>query len=815
MIAEAFSWWLVIEIVGLLALPVVFSFCSGLPGRGYAFTKPIGLLLIGYGFWLALSLHLLPNRPGSVVWIALVIIVVDAWLLRKRWQELRAAVEERIGLIIAVEIVFTLGFFVAAHLRSFIPEIAGTEKPMDFMLLNTAARSRYYPPDDPWLSGGHVSYYYFGYVIQSIIAKLAAVRTAVAFNLAVASTAALIGACAFGLGYELMALARRSTFKLAVGAGVAAVVLVSVMGNLEGAVEFGVANDTDIPRSVINRIDIPDLDTAKQSDACLISWPAHCIEYPNEKSSVWWWWRATRMSPDAIEEFPFFSFILGDLHPHYMALPFVLTVAGLGLALWRWDTPLSFEVWRRRPAFLLFVAIALGALAFLNAWDLPTFAFVASLFVLARNLASASGVISKSSGLPGATRFAAVQDVLKETAGFLAPLGVASILLYLPFYLSFSSQAAGIDTVREGASRPLHSFLFWAPMMAATLPLPFYLLARDSKALSPKRLLLVSYLPLALLLAWVLLTLGDHGGGALSDALRARGWNWLTSAVFAAGLCATLLALWRAFERRDDDAAEPVLVPVLGLMALGLLLILGSELFYIRDVFESRLNTVFKLYYQAWPLLGVAGGFALVWLWQHAEVRVILPGITTRRVWAAAVAVLVGFALLYPLGATLSRTEGLARPKRTLDGLAYLKTARPDDYAAAQWLSLNAGRGERVIEAVGAPYSDAGRISVWTGLPTVLGWPGHEFQWGRDEQTLAERTRDVDLVYATPSMAEALSILRKYGVTYVVVGSIERANYPPEGLTKFDSGLPIVMGSGGTSIYRVYAEDSPLAREAP
>src|SRR3989304_3137512 len=191
MISETFRWWLVVEGAGLLALPIALLLFQRLPGRGYAFAKPVGLLLGAYLFWLALSLHVLPNRPGSIVWVFLLLAAIDVYLIRHRWQELRDALTERAGFVIAVEVVFTGALFVAAHLRSYIPEIEATEKPMDFMLLNAASRSRYYPPDDPWYAGAGVSYYYFGYVIQAMLGKLAAGKTTGAFNLGLASTVAL------------------------------------------------------------------------------------------------------------------------------------------------------------------------------------------------------------------------------------------------------------------------------------------------------------------------------------------------------------------------------------------------------------------------------------------------------------------------------------------------------------------------------------------------------------------------------------------------------------------------------------------------
>ena len=297
-----------------------------LSGRGYAFAKPVGLLLGGYLFWLAMEAHLLPNRPGSIVWAFMPLLIADGFILLKYWNVFLDELQERWAFILGVEATFFLFFFAGGHIRSYIPEAVGTEKPMDFMLLTTAARSRFYPPDDSWFAGAGVSYYYFGYVIQAMLAKISATQPNIAFNLAIASTAGLAASTAFGLTYELVNLLRRVKLSYALTAAAGAVLLVAVMGNLEGVLEFAKANDK-LPQGIERKADIAALGEAKASDACLLKNPVNSgcfVNYPNEKSSFWWWWRATRISPkaDTITEFPFFSFLLGDLHPHVMAIPF-------------------------------------------------------------------------------------------------------------------------------------------------------------------------------------------------------------------------------------------------------------------------------------------------------------------------------------------------------------------------------------------------------------------------------------------------------------------------------------------------------------
>src|SRR3990172_839810 len=288
---DAVAWWLAVEVVGLVSLPLTFLLLRRLPDAGYAFTKPLGLLIGGYAFWLALSVPLLPKPPGRGVLV--------------------------------------------------------------FLAVGAGAR----------LSGSGVSYYYFGYVSQAMLGKLAAVPTSVAYNLGLAGTAALAATAAFGLAYNLVSLGRRVGATLALAVGGAGALLLTVLGNLEGVLEFAAANGVG-SAAFFRSLGIKGLEAANES----ATW------YPTEQSSFWWWWRATRISPDgsSITEFPFFSFLLGDLHPHVMAIPFVLTVIGLGLVLWRSESPLSFNAWRRQPAALLVVAVMLGGLGFLNTWDLPT-----------------------------------------------------------------------------------------------------------------------------------------------------------------------------------------------------------------------------------------------------------------------------------------------------------------------------------------------------------------------------------------------------------------------------------------------------------
>jgi uncharacterized membrane protein len=232
------------------------------------------------------------------------------------------------------------------------------------------------------------------------------------------------------------------------------------------------------------------------------------------------------------------------------------------------------------------------------------------------------------------------------------------------------------------------------------------------------------------------------------------------------------------------------------LIAGGATCVLLPEVVYVRDAFDGgplyRMNTVFKLSYQAWLLLAVAAACALPWagLW--------LP----RRAWgpwAVVATVLLLLSLVYPYAGTYARHAGFSRSP-TLDGLGWLHERAPGDVAAIAWLREHAAGDAVVLEAVGDDYSAFGhaRISTFTGRPTVMGWAGHELQWEHDP---GSRRAEVDRLYTTTNLADARALLRRYRVRYVVAGPIERADYGDAGLAKWDTLARRVFDRDGTTVW--------------
>jgi YYY domain-containing protein len=313
--------------------------------------------------------------------------------------------------------------------------------------------------------------------------------------------------------------------------------------------------------------------------------------------------------------------------------------------------------------------------------------------------------------------------------------------------------------------------------------------------ISPARpLALLAWLPLALLLVGLLLgfpLLALAGVGALA-----------------------LERAWRLWERPGECFA-------LLLAALGCAVVFGTEIVYIRDTFEgwsTRFNTVFKFYYQVWLLWGLLAPFALWWALRAARGRarpVALGG-------AALTCALLAGALVYPwltLGA-LGRGEAIGLNGRT----PREQTAAGE--ASIQWLRAEAAPGSVVLEAadlfnagdMAVPgtmpnceggYNGAGfaGVSAATGLPTILGWEGHQRQWrGGDPAVLDQlqlRCDDVDAIYRSTDANRARELLAKYAVDYVYVGGLEQSLYNSDSLYKFVQLGEIAFQQDEVTIYRV------------
>ncbi|MBT6681805.1 MAG: hypothetical protein HOB07_07120, partial [Chloroflexi bacterium] len=159
---ETLRWLITIEAIGLVSMPIAWIALPYLRDRGAGLAKPLGLLLIGAIVWLLSDLGLLTNSGASYWIVTGVFFGLSIWILSSRKRRFDRFIRKEWPALLVGEALFLLFFAAWAFIRSHQPDIAGTEKPMELLMLNAVSVSENAPPIDPWLAGEPVAYYYFG-----------------------------------------------------------------------------------------------------------------------------------------------------------------------------------------------------------------------------------------------------------------------------------------------------------------------------------------------------------------------------------------------------------------------------------------------------------------------------------------------------------------------------------------------------------------------------------------------------------------------------------------------------------------------------
>ena len=837
------SWYILITFLGWLTFPLAYRLFPALADRGYTLARAFGLLVWGFVFWLSANFGIAQNDLGGLLLGLVVLGGLSAWgffnrqsSIENRKSEIADWLKENASLIFTTELLFLLAFGFMAFFRAANPEIIGTEKPMELMFINGIMNSPAFPPRDLWLSGYSISYYYFGYVMTAMLATFTDVPATMAFNLMLALVFGLASVGAYGILYNLLVMSQTSDLehqssienrKSAIVHSLLGPLFLLLISNAEGFLEVLHARGWfwKDGSNFWTWLDIPELRNV----------PPEVPQWAPDR--FWWWWRASRVVQDydflnnpleAIDEFPAFSFLLGDLHPHVLAIPFFMLAVAVALNLYlggfRGKVNLFFgDLHISKTGFFL-AAFMLGGMAFLNTWDiLPVAALIVFSYALARVHEAGWG-------------WERLEDVLL----FGIPVLVTAYVMYLPFFIGFDSQAGGILPNFMYITRGAHLWVMWG-----TLFIPIFAFLIHSTRRLPAAwgkgfgitlgfllLLIAAMLSLGFIayrlkpeLVVPILDAQQRDAAAFVAGSFARRLSHIGSLLTLLALLIPSLSLLLA--KRPSANENPTFDPRpatfnLLLIVLGSLLILGPDFLYLRDNFGYRINTIFKFYYQAWLLLSLASAYGTAVLLRaerrsgrgvtktalapHASagetVVEALRG-SANILFSVTFVIVLVVGLTYPvLGFYNKASQFKPAFGFSLDDFDRVQRENPDEAAAILW--LRSAPDGVIAEATGGAYSSYGRISIYSGLPTILGWENHEGQW-RDKSLqglLRQRRDDVETLYTTPDWQTTQLILQRYRVRYVIVGNLERTSYRVNE-EKFNNFLKPVFRQGNVTVYEV------------
>ncbi|MCL4543498.1 MAG: DUF2298 domain-containing protein [Chloroflexi bacterium] len=846
-------WFVLIEVLGGIALPWTVRLLRSTPELAWSVAKPVGVLLFGWGTWIVASLTPFGNRLATMVGVFAVLIAAGIILGLRSWRLPSLRGQWRLWLL--GEAVFCTIFLLFLVIRSLNPDLwqlyRGGEKPMELAYINAIIRSPTLPPYDPWLSGTVINYYYFGFYVFAVLFRFSHIAPTTGLNLAIPLLAGTAAQVVFATGYVLCALLlKRPWIASPTWAGPS---VGRITASLEGLLPSMLSRGLDRRQHPPEHADLCARIDGKAATAGIVSvvafvllgnltsvpWLAQQTAHLGEVSAarlppliqplgsffyglgmvvktagqalpVFDYFDLTRVIPYTINEFPFFTFLYADVHPHAIDLPFEATALAIATSL-----VVGARSLRNIPMGLtefLLGGLIFGALFPINTWDYPTYLLV---------LFGACAVRWLDPRAP-------VRAVLNAGVATLV-IALVGRLLFLPFYAHFASSDLGLALVTE------HSPLLpWLEVFGLPVLITGSFLVRFQGRIASRRILIAV------------------AAGLLAGLLT-------RSAVL--GLLTALLVLLAAsgWIRRW----WPGEIAVLALVAIALAVLVGIEVVYIpdplRDTDYRRMNTVFKFGEQVWLILSTTSGALLLWLFSN-QVWPLRPSARTAyrlrsqqleaiasdyegtsppdhqtpgaanctirqskpllpRWWRVVFAALVLDALCYPLLATPVRIADRwphNSPTPSFDGFAFARQNYPGDYFAIRWLQHNIRGDPVILEANHGDYSWAGRVSWFTGLPTLLGWTYHTSQF-HPSWLVSERQALVAELYTTPSIRTTVALLHRYDVSLVYVGSLERQLYG-----RYDHGaavakwremagssLNLIYNRHGVQIYGVRGTDGP------
>jgi len=670
---EAARFYLFAQFLGLLTLPLLFPLFKNQFDRGLSGSTTFGAVLLAFFLLVASGLGL---NPWSVALLSSLLAAWAAmsglWFVSKR-KELLGWLKKNKKRLLVFELATFAVFCLAVFLVAMSPGVSGTEKFMDYAILNSAFHARSLPPLDLWLSGRRISYYWFGHLMQAGLLRPSMVCVDKGYNLAVAFVLCQVFSLSVGL-FTRLGLG----LKQAILGGA----IVALGGNL-------------VPFYQMSTGDLKVFDDL---------------------------WLSSRILPGTITEFPFFSLMVGDLHAHYLMLPVFMLFILMAVQRVRQK---GQQVLQALFLNLLVLASSLG-----NPWNIPLLFLVFLLLRLNRACAT---------------------PFMHVLPAFLAA----------PFLVGTGGRRLSLSLVESPS--PLVPFFFvWGG---------------------------------AFLMLWIssIWTMGKKALRAgLLSALVCLPLFFLRPALGL--LVFGILFLLVGFKgQKSDEGLLPVLFATSGLLILAI-----PELVYLKDGYGhpfERMNTVFKFYYGAWPLV-YTGAVALFLRGFSVTTKGLLPMVLAMFC--------LGSSFCYTCIGAASRichAEALS-----LDGLSALSGVHPDDVAAIRWLRNNSRYGQVCVEAVGQSYSWAARISTFTGCQSILGWKGHELLWRNNPSTIGEREEDVAAIYRSRNEKSVRTILKKYDVSWIVLCGLERSIYGSEALSFVKGMLNKEYEHGKCAIYSFMAD---------
>ncbi|MDO8620949.1 MAG: DUF2298 domain-containing protein [Candidatus Levybacteria bacterium] len=763
-LSYVFKWWPMFFAIGIIFLPLTTIIFSNFSDRGYIFSRILGIAVLSYIVFLLGVLKVLPFQMPTIILVCVICLIINLFVAKKTQFLTKLDFKENWRLYLLEEAIFLAALVFWSYIRGFQPDIHGLEKFMDFGFVNSILRADYFPPRDMWFTPFPINYYYFGHLVTALLTRISQIPSSITYNLMIASLFSLTFTASFSIGINLLSKLNatlrlrsgRERYTLyAIGGGLIIAFLATIGGNIHSIYSFF---------------------TPYTNGAPVPFW--QLIFSPQNFPNAYWYPNATRFIFNTIHEFPIYSFVVSDLHGHVLDIPFVLLMIAILLS--------SFYSKNFKIPTLFLVSFLLAVMYMTNVWDAIIYFLLTALVIF--YVRPKSGIYMNLLFLIGGT-----------------------FLFSLPFSKNFTPFVSNIGILC--APKFLTDIGYVGP----------FLFEPNHCQKSPLWQLVILY---GFFYFWVI----------------------------------SFIIFLKLNAKRYTLNASDIFVGIL--IILSTILIIVPEFVYLKDIYPAhyRANTMFKLVYESFIMLSISSGYIIFKIFldiKHSYLKLAVLIIGVMELF------LVG---IYPYFAINSYYAGLNSYKG-LNGTSYLDSLYSNDYLAIQWINKNIKGQPVILEAQGDSYTDYARISANTGLPTVLGWTVHEWLWRGTYDIPAPRILDVQKIYElninssseefytvqsgdylikiaaeikfgdwrnlfelnkktienpnliypnqkliikgsvnnidNSKLDNVKNLIKKYNISYIYVGDLERQKYPNLYEEKFSKLGKTIFKSGSTKIYKV------------
>src|SRR3990167_11434288 len=571
-ISTTLTWYFYLLAIGIIFFPLAIRIFGQFFDLGYPFAKTIGIIVLSYVLFILGVIRVIPFTQESIVFLLIASVFLFYYYFRRELATLRQISRRKILIIVFEELLFLTAFITLALIRSHEPSLRGLEKFMDFGFMQSIDRSRYFPPLDMWLSadnlepnGFPINYYYFGHLSGAMLTKLTGILPSIGYNLILATIfgqgITLAFSLAANIAYTVQTLrigGQTVIHKLPVNriliilTGVIGSFLVNLAGNLHTIYIFTTGYPNEHPKPFWGIFQtFPQIVSAmKENDGSLLD--------ALISNSSYWYPNATRFIPFTIHEFPAYSYVVSDLHGHVYDIPFViLTLAALFVFLTQKFVSISEK--KHSP--------------FKRLWR-----SVVARFKPTSRLSYNEILIAIGLGFMVAVHY--------MTNAFDGPIYL--LLTFLVFFLVYSFSL----------SFAIQGFIVVGSFIVFSLPFSTFFtpfVTWIGVNCSPKFLVEMERL----------------GPFLFEKCNCQRSEIWMMGVLWGFFFITLILFLvhlfinWRETKKLQLSFIDRF---VLILFAFGAFLIIVPEFFYIKDIYPApfRANTMFKLGYQAFMMMGIA-----------------------------------------------------------------------------------------------------------------------------------------------------------------------------------------------------------------